>query len=134
MHFHLKEDWVHFGWPLGWENGKRSNFLWSWGNQHLFSKNQWIYFLFNKYLFIFIYLPEPGLSCVMWCSVPWPGIEPGPPAWGMWNLSHWTTREVPSFYFILFFFNFCDFFFFFLILYFYFFLIYFFILPILFYF
>ena len=27
--------------------------------------------------------------------VPWPGIEPGPPALGTQSLSHWTTREVP---------------------------------------
>ena len=34
------------------------------------------------------------LSCGMWDLVPWPGIEFGP-ALGAWNLSHWTTREVP---------------------------------------
>ena len=28
--------------------------------------------------------------------VPWPGIEPGPPAFKAWSLSHWTTREVPD--------------------------------------
>ena len=27
--------------------------------------------------------------------VPWPGIEPMPPALGAWSLNHWTTREVP---------------------------------------
>ena len=27
--------------------------------------------------------------------VPWPGIEPGPPASGARSLTHWTTREVP---------------------------------------
>ena len=27
--------------------------------------------------------------------VPQPGIEPGPPALGAQNLTHWTTREVP---------------------------------------
>ena len=32
----------------------------------------------------------------MWDLVPWPGIEPGPPALGEQSLSHWTTREVPS--------------------------------------
>ena len=26
--------------------------------------------------------------------VPWPGIEPEPPALGMLSLNHWTTREV----------------------------------------
>ena len=25
--------------------------------------------------------------------VPWPGIEPGPPALGIWTLSHWATRK-----------------------------------------
>ena len=37
-----------------------------------------------------------GLSCSMWDIVPWPGIEPGPPALGAQNLSHRTTREVPQ--------------------------------------
>ena len=27
--------------------------------------------------------------------VPWPGIEPVPPALEAWSLNHWTTREVP---------------------------------------
>ena len=31
----------------------------------------------------------------MWDLVPWPGIEPGPPALGVRSLSHWTTREFP---------------------------------------
>ena len=30
----------------------------------------------------------------MWDLVPQPGIEPGPPALGVWSLTHWTTREV----------------------------------------
>ena len=34
------------------------------------------------------------LSCSKWDLVPWPGIEPGPPALGVQHLSHWTTREV----------------------------------------
>ena len=34
------------------------------------------------------------LGCGMWDLVPWPGIEPGPPALGARSLSHWTTREV----------------------------------------
>ena len=28
--------------------------------------------------------------------VPWPGIEPKPPALGAQSLTHWTTREVPK--------------------------------------
>ena len=35
------------------------------------------------------------VSCGMWDLVPWPGIEPGPPALGLWSLSHYTTREIP---------------------------------------
>ena len=35
------------------------------------------------------------LRCNMQDLVPWPGIEPGPPALGAWSLSPWTTKEVP---------------------------------------
>ena len=73
------------------------------------------YFIYLKYLFI--YLATPGLNCSMWdiqsslqhtgffsCSMwdlfPWPGLEPGLPALWMQNLSHWTTREVPSLTFL----------------------------------
>ena len=38
----------------------------------------------------------PGLSCSMWDLVPWPWVKPGPPALGAWNLSHWTTGDVPQ--------------------------------------
>ena len=34
-------------------------------------------------------------NCSVWDLVPWPGIEPGPPVLGVWNLSPWTSREVP---------------------------------------
>ena len=44
--------------------------------------------------YVFIDLTVLGLSCSMWDLVPWPGIEPVPPPWGAWSLSHWTTREV----------------------------------------
>ena len=40
------------------------------------------------------------LSCGMRDQVPWPGIEPWPPAWGAWNLNHWTTGKAPPTYFI----------------------------------
>ena len=36
------------------------------------------------------------VRCGMWDLVPWPGIEPRPPALGAWSLSHCTTREVPG--------------------------------------
>ena len=32
----------------------------------------------------------------MWDLVPRPGIKPGPPSLGAWNLNHCATREVPS--------------------------------------
>ena len=55
------------------------------------------------YLFIYLFLLFIWLcwvlvsarrifSCRMWDLLPWPG----PPALGVWSLSHWTTREVPS--------------------------------------
>ena len=56
-------------------------------------------------------MAELGLSCGVWyllvaaCGllvvacmqdlVPRPGIKPGPPALGVWSLTHWTTRGVP---------------------------------------
>ena len=36
------------------------------------------------------------LSCSMWDLVPWPGVEPGPPALRAWSLNSWITREVPK--------------------------------------
>jgi len=36
------------------------------------------------------------LSCGMWDLVPWPEIEPMPPALGAQSLNHWTTRAVPA--------------------------------------
>ena len=42
------------------------------------------------------------LSGGMWDLVPWPEIEPRPPALGAQSLNRWTTREVPPYYFILF--------------------------------
>jgi len=72
-----------------------------------------IFFFLFQYLFI--YLAASGLNCGTWdilvaecgivfsCSMwdldPWPGIELRPRALGVWSLSHWTTREYPSFSF-----------------------------------
>ena len=36
------------------------------------------------------------LSFSMWDLVPWLRVEPRPPALGVWSLSHWTSKEVPS--------------------------------------
>ena len=44
--------------------------------------------------YLFIYLTVPGLSYNTGDLVPWPVIEPGLPALGVWSLTHWTTREV----------------------------------------
>ena len=45
---------------------------------------------FKKY--IFVYLAALGLSCDTRDLVPWPGIEPGPHALGVWSPSHWDHR------------------------------------------
>ena len=34
-------------------------------------------------------------SCDMLNLGPWPRIKPRPPALGVWNLNHWTSKEVP---------------------------------------
>ena len=39
------------------------------------------------------------LSCYVWDLVPWPGMEPRPPAFGARSLSPWTSREVPTCWF-----------------------------------
>ena len=62
-------------------------------------------FFLKNYLFIWLYPVLFGtpahtnwgiwtLSSSLWDLVPWPGIEPRPPALGAWSLSHWTTGEV----------------------------------------
>ena len=56
-------------------------------------------FLKNIYLFgcLCSHLLHAGsLSYYMWNLVPWPGIEPRPPALGVWRHSLWITREVPA--------------------------------------
>ena len=42
-----------------------------------------------------------GLTYGMWHDLVPPGIEPRPPALGVWSLSHWTTREAAFFFFFL---------------------------------
>ena len=62
----------------------------------------WLFFLFKKILIkrnpklTYFYLALLGLSWSTWDLVPWPGIEPVPPALGAWVLGHCTTREVPQ--------------------------------------
>ena len=57
--------------------------------------------LYIFFIYYFIYLAVPGLSCSMqtrscgmWDLVPRPGMEPVLPALGAWSLTHWTIREV----------------------------------------
>ena len=58
---------------------------------------------FLIFIYLFIYLVVPALSCSMQLScdmcdmcvlVLW--IEPGPPALGVWSLCLWTTRDFHS--------------------------------------
>ena len=74
------------GKPKGW---------WAREAWKLFLK--WDFFFFFQ-LFIWLHqilVAACGIfSCIMWNLVSWPGLKPGPPALGVWNLSHWTTREV----------------------------------------
>ena len=57
------------------------------------------FFLFKIFIWLLqVLVAECGIfSCSTWDLVPWPGIEPGPPALGAQSLSHWTTREIPEF-------------------------------------
>ena len=53
-------------------------------------------------IYIFIWLLKVLVAacrifgCSTWDLVPWPGMEPGPPALGAQTVSHWTAREVPK--------------------------------------
>ena len=51
------------------------------------------YFSIYKCYFFFFFWP-----CCAACGIiiPWPGIEPMPPAMAMQSLNHWTAREVPE--------------------------------------
>ena len=86
------EVWVHV---QGNKNSKvsfrqRKHVPWKWGDSQCCCK------------YVFIYLTALGLgcsmrtlSCSMWALAPWPGIEPGPPALGLQNISHWTMSDNP---------------------------------------
>ena len=53
----------------------------------------WLFSLCSYFLFFcFIFWP-----CCMACRilVPWPGVNPRPPALGAQRLNHWTAREAP---------------------------------------
>ena len=58
-------------------------------------------FLKNIYFYLFTWLHRvlvaacETISWSMWDLVLQPEMKPGPPAWGVWSLRHWTTGEVP---------------------------------------
>ena len=83
MHEELVASWQEVRW-IWW---MRQNFI---ANLFNLKKNN---------IYLFIWLPwvlvaaHKIFSCGMWDLVPWPWIEPRPPALGVWNLNPWSTRE-----------------------------------------
>ena len=71
---------------------------------HLLSHSLHMVMIFKKYLVIYLFrlcqvlvaACELLVEARTWYLVPQPGIEPGSPALGVWSLTHWITREVPS--------------------------------------
>ena len=65
-----------------------------------------LHFSFLKNIHLFIYLAVPMIlvaacgifSCNKRDLIPWPGIESRPPALGAQSIIHWTSREVPEFF------------------------------------
>ena len=51
----------------------------------------------SSYFFKLIHFGCTKSYCSMWDLVPWPGIEPGPPALRTQSLSDWAIKEVPTF-------------------------------------
>ena len=82
----------YFHW--GWQWGPRVS--WAHTSKNLFLK---ICILLCCVLFVAhgtFSCSMQTLSCNMWDLVPWPGVEPTPPAVGVNSSSHRTTVEVPS--------------------------------------
>ena len=61
-----------------------------------------------SFFFLIMYSTVLGLSCDIWDlpsllrhvrSSSLAKMEPGPPALGVWSLSHWTSRDIPAFWF-----------------------------------
>ena len=55
---------------------------------------------FGEFFFFLMYLAAQGLSRGMRDLVPWPGIEPRPPALEAQSLNCWATMEVPGGFFL----------------------------------
>ena len=58
--------------------------------------------IFLKIFIYAIYLSVLCLSCGMCDLISWPGMELCSPALGVWSLSHWITKEVPTKYVVIF--------------------------------
>ena len=52
------------------------------------------YYIKFIYLFIYLFLPWGLRESQL---IPWPGIEPVPPAVEVHSPNHWTAREVPDY-------------------------------------
>ena len=50
-------------------------------------------FLTFSFPYLFLFLGHVAMSGSMQDRVPWPGIEPMPPALEVQSLNHWTIRE-----------------------------------------
>ena len=61
-----------------------------------------LFFFFGKFLFVYLVFIWLRQVLVAACGTlaTQPGIEPRAPVPGAWSLSHWTTREAPSFSFL----------------------------------
>ena len=113
-------------WGFGYTNSIAGELLahccvfWAQGNAFLdlfLERKYWIIFQqpkpgFLKYIFIYLIWPNlvllaahgildlhcsmRTLSLGMWDLVPWPGIQPRPPAMGSWRLSLWAIGKVSA--------------------------------------
>ena len=64
-----------------------------WGSTHTHTHYIYIYIYMYVYVYIYIYVFFfPCSACGIW--VPWPRIEPMPPAMEEQNINHGTAREI----------------------------------------
>ena len=54
---------------------------------------RFLHYKVTLFIYLFIYWPHLVACGIL---VPWPRIEPVPPALEVWSLNHWTAREVPE--------------------------------------
>ena len=74
------------------------NVIWFFGKLDMNYHNTWMTPVKKRYIWSFFLFFWGGGLCHTACGilVPWPGIEPVPPALEVQSLNHWTTREVPG--------------------------------------